>query len=332
MGPTHTEDSTRGSLLPVANPDGAATVGVLSIVATVYRSALTIKAFIERATKAASDVAQRIEVIVVDDGSPDESAAIVRDLADHDDRITLVQLSRNFGHHKAMIAGLAHAQGDLIFLIDSDLEEEPEHLAPMLAKLRQEQVDVVYGVQRERRGGLIERVSGHMFYSIFSRLSEVELPRNVATMRLMTRRYVRSFLLFQDHNPVFVPLSILVGYRQAAYVFDKKSSSATTYSVRRRFSLLILALTSFSGKPLLLTFWTSLVFSSVSFLFGLYVIVNALVGPVLDGWSSLMAAVVFFFSLNALMTGVLGLYVKLILDEVKDRPRTVVQEIYRKST
>jgi len=329
---TNTDQSTSGWPHAAANPDIAVKVSVLSIVTTVYRSAATIKTFIERAIGAVSSAAERIEVIVVDDGSPDDSASIVRDLADQDDRITLVQLSRNFGHHKAMIAGLENARGDLIFLIDSDLEEEPVHLTPMLARLRQEQVDVVYGVQRERRGGFIERVSGNVFYSTFSRLSEVELPRNVATMRLMTRRYVRSFLLFRDHNPVFVPLSILVGYRQAAYVFDKRSSSATTYSVRSRISLLILALTSFSGKPLLLIFWASVVFSSVSFFFGLSVVVNAVVGPVQDGWSSLMAAVVFFFSLNALMTGILGLYVKLILDEVKDRPRTVVQEVYRKST
>lgn len=327
----NTNRSMDGSLPAAANPEIATRIGVLSIVTTAYRSAPTIKDFIFRAIAAASEWADRIEVIVVDDGSPDESAQIVRDLADQDERILLVQLSRNFGHHKALMAGLEHARGDMVFLVDSDLEEEPEVLGPMLAVLRRERVDVVYGVQRERRGGLVERVSGHLFYSVFSRLSEVELPRNVATMRLMTRRYVRSFLLFRDHNPVFVPLSILAGYRQAAYTFDKKKSSETTYSVRRRISLLILALTSFSSKPLLLIFWMSVLFSAVSFLFGLYVVVKAAIGPVQDGWSSLMAAVAFFFSLNALMTGVLGLYIKLILDEVKDRPRTVVQEIYRKT-
>jgi putative glycosyltransferase len=302
----------------------------LSIVTSAYRSENTIQTFLQRALKVTASLADDVELVAVDDGSPDRSPEIVRNLADQDDRIVLVQLSRNFGHHRALIAGLEHARGDLVFLIDSDLEEEPENLADMLASMRKEGADVVYGVQRERRGGLIERVSGKIFYSAFSLLSEVDLPRNVATMRLMTARYVRSFLQFKDRNPVLVPLSLLAGYRQVAFQFDQKSTSETTYSIPRRFSLLLLALTSFSGRPLLLIFWMSLILSLTSFSYGLFVVAQAMTGVVQDGWSSLMAAVVFFFSLNALLTGIIGLYVKLILEEVKDRPRTVVQDVYRK--
>lgn len=241
-------------------------------------------------------------------------------------------LCRNFGHHKALIAGLEIARGDIVFLIDSDLEEEPENFGPMLASLRATGADVVYGVQRERKGGWVERVSGKLFYDIFSLLSEVALPRNVSTMRVMTRRYVDSFLRFRDRNPILVPLGLITGYKQVEYPFDRKSLSETTCSLSRRFSWLLLIITSFTGRPLVLMFWMSLILSAASFLYGLAVVFRALMGPVQDGWSSLMAAVVFFFSLNALFTGILGLYVKLILDEVKDRPRTIVPEIYRKRT
>ncbi|MHA6645993.1 glycosyltransferase family 2 protein [Mesorhizobium sp. A623] len=307
-------------------------VHLLSIVTSAYRSEGSIATFLQRTLDVATLLADSVELIVVDDGSPDRSAEIVRDLADQDSRIVLAQLSRNFGHHRALITGLELAQGDLVFLIDSDLEEEPENLAAMLASLRQERADVVYGVQRKRRGGVIERLSGAIFYSAFSLLSEVNLPRNVATMRLMTARYVRSFLQFRDHNPVLVPLTLLTGYRQVAYQFDKRSSSKTTYSIPRRFSLLLLGITSFSARPLLLIFWMSLVLSVTSFSYGLFVITRAFAGAVQDGWSSLMAAVIFFFSLNALLTGIIGLYVKLIVEEVKDRPRTIVQEVYRKTS
>lgn len=296
---------------------------------SAYRSEATIEAFAHRALETATSLFDSVELIVVDDGSPDRSSQLVRNLADRDSRITLIQLSRNFGHHRALIAGLEHARGDLVFLIDSDLEEQPENLGAMLTALREGNADVVYGVQNARRGGWIERVSGRIFYAAFSYLSEVSLPTNVSTMRLMTRRYVQSFLQFRDRNPVLVPLSLLTGYRQIPYVFDKHASSETTYSLRRRFSLLLLAITSFSGKPLLLMFWMSLLLSVTGFCYGLFVLFQALVGPVQDGWSSLMAAIVFFFSLNALFTGLLGLYVKLILEEVKDRPRTVIQDIYR---
>lgn len=301
---------------------------LLSIVTTLYRSAETIAIFVERALSAGSKVAHEVELVVVDDGSPDESAAIVRNLVDADSRIRLVQLSRNFGHHKAMLVGLEEAHGDMIFLIDSDLEEPPELLADMMNVMVGNPVDCLYGVQKERKGGMIERWSGRAFYWLFATLGEVNMPENVSTIRLMTQRYVRSLLLFRDKHPVFVPLSLLAGYPQAPFGFVKESTSKTTYSLRRRISLMLLAIISFSGRPLQLMFFASLVMALAGLVYGTYVVILALMGAVQDGWSSLMAVVVFFFSLNAVFTGLIGLYVKQVLDEVKDRPRSVVQEIY----
>ncbi|MFT4162414.1 glycosyltransferase family 2 protein [Shinella sp.] len=301
----------------------------LSIVTTVYRSRGTIEEFLHRASKAGEAVCKDIEFIVVDDGSPDDSANLVRAMADRDSRITLVQLSRNFGHHKAMLIGLEQARGDLVFLIDSDLEEPPELMADMMQCMKEQSVDCVYGVQIKRKGGAVERLTGRIFYGLFFALSEVRIPENVSTIRLMTRRYVRSLLQFRDKNPVFVPLSIMTGYRQSAYPFDKKSTSDTTYSLRRRIALALLAITTFTGKPLQLMFSLSVFLSVLGLAYGGYVVLRALSGPTQDGWSSLMAVVVFFFSLNAVFTGLIGLYVKQILEEVKDRPRVVVQEIYR---
>lgn len=303
----------------------------LSVVTTTYRSETTIAEFVRRALDAATAVGDHIELVVVDDGSPDRSAELVRNMVDEDDRIVLVQLSRNFGHHRAMLSGLEHAIGDIVFLIDGDLEEPPEHLSEMLRILKSEKADCVYGVQRKRKGGWFERLSGNLFYWLFGMLSEVKMPRNVSTMRLMTRRYVNSLLRFRDHNPVLVPLAVITGYKQIPYDFDKKSNSPTTYSVLKRLSLLVLLVTSFSGRPLALMFSASLVLAGFGFLYGIYVIIGAMTGPVQSGWSSLMAAVVFFFSLNALFTGVIGLYLKRVLEETKDRPRTVVQEVYRRS-
>lgn len=301
---------------------------LLSIVTTLYRSAETIVPFIDRALFEGSKVAHGVELVVVDDGSPDDSAAIVRGLVDADSRIRLVQLSRNFGHHKAMLVGLEEARGDMIFLIDSDLEEPPELLTEMMKAMIANPVDCLYGVQKKRKGGLLERWSGRAFYWLFAALGEVKMPENVSTLRLMTRRYVRSLVQFRDKHPVFVPLSLLAGYAQAPFEFVKESTSKTTYSLRRRISLMLLAIISFSGRPLQLMFFASLVMALAGLIYGTYVVTLALTGTVQDGWSSLMAVVVFFFSLNAVFTGLIGLYVKQVLDEVKDRPRTVVQEIY----
>ncbi|MFK7878306.1 glycosyltransferase family 2 protein [Roseobacter sp.] len=302
----------------------------ISIVTTVYRSAATITEFIERALQAADQVGYDAELIVVDDGSPDASAEIVCDVVDKDPRVRLVRLSRNFGHHKAMLTGLKHANGDLIFLIDSDLEEPPELLNGMSEFMHKTPVDCLYGVQKKRKGGRVEQVTGKIFYSFFNNLSEVELPKNVSTVRLMTKRYVDSLLAFKDKSPVFVPLSLLAGYPQAAYVFEKSEKSETTYSLGRRIGLMILAITSFSSRPLLLMFYLSLILCFMGLLYGLYVVLMGLFVETRGGWSSLMAVVVFFFSLNAVFTGLIGLYLKQVLEEVKDRPITVVQEVYER--
>ncbi|MBL0934417.1 MAG: glycosyltransferase family 2 protein [Rhizobiaceae bacterium] len=300
----------------------------LSIVTTLYNSRSTISEFVQRALAAAQVTAPDVELIIVDDGSPDDSAAIVRGIVDRDPRVRLVQLSRNFGHHRAMLAGLQQAHGDRVFLIDSDLEEAPELLVAMTAELERNPVDCLYGVQRGRKGGVAERLSGRAFYWLFGAMSEVRIPQNVSTLRLMSRRYVDSLLLFRDRNPVFVPLSLLAGYPQAPHYFTKDGTSQTTYSLRKRISLLVLAITTFSGRPLQLMFAASVVLSLLGLTYGAYVVIRAATGTVQDGWSSLMAVVVFFFSLNAVFTGLIGLYVKQILEEVKDRPRSVVQEIY----
>ena len=302
----------------------------LSIVTTAFRSEDCISEFLRRALAAASAIDEKVELIVVDDGSPDRAAEIVREAVDRDPRIVLVQLSRNFGHHKALIAGLEVSRGDIIFVIDSDLEEEPENIKTMYDLMKAENTDVVLSIQKVRKGGRIERLTGRLFYWIFSKLSEVNLPRNVSTMQLMTRRYLKSFLLFRDRNPVFVPLGLLTGYKRSLHEFEKGSRKRTTYSFRRRLSLLMLAVTSFTARPLFLVFWFSTILSLSGFLFGAFVIVRALFGPVQDGWTSIIAAIVFFSSVNAFFTGVVGLYIKLILDEVKDRPRSIVQEIYRR--
>lgn len=309
---------------------GSDTLPMLSIVTTLYRSRKTIEEFMRRALLAAEVFTQNIELVIVDDGSPDDSAERVRVWADRDDRIVLVSLSRNFGHHRAMLTGLEKSQGDFVFLIDSDLEEPPELLIDMMRALQEKQVDCVYGLQEKRKGGLIERISGRAFYWLYASLSDVSMPVNVSTIRLMTRRYVDALVTFRDKNPVFVPLSILAGYPQAALPFVKVSTSETTYSLGRRLALSALAITSFSAKPLVLMLVFSLILALSGFLYGAYVVVHGLIGPVQDGWSSLMAVVVFFSSLNAIFTGLIGLYVKQTLEEVKDRPRTVVQEVYRR--
>ena len=158
----------------------------LSIVTTLYRSAATIEEFYRRSIKAAEQVAGDIELVIVNDGSPDNSLDLALELHKHDPRVIVVDLSRNFGHHKALMTGLAHASGDLVFLIDSDLEERPEDLAALYQRFSQNDCDVVFGVLPTRRGGFLKRLPGAVFFSLLDFLSDYPVPRNVFTARLMT--------------------------------------------------------------------------------------------------------------------------------------------------
>ena len=167
----------------------------LSIVATLYQSAPYIEEFYRRATESARQlVNDDYEIVLVNDGSPDNSLELAIHLSELDPRVVIVDLSRNFGHHKAMMTGLAYAVGDYVFLIDSDLEEEPEWLLGFSKQMIQEHCDVVYGVQERRKGGIFERWSSQWFWRFFNMLTGMNIPTNLATARLMSRRYVDALL------------------------------------------------------------------------------------------------------------------------------------------
>lgn len=148
---------------------------------------------------------------MVNDGSPDQSLELAVELAGQDEHVVVVDLSRNFGHHKAMMTGLAHASGDLVFLIDCDLEESPEWLTEFADTMEEKQCDVVYGVQQQRKGGWFERVSGQCFWSLFNTLSDISLPANIVTARLMTRRYVEALLQHQEREVFMAGLWHITG-------------------------------------------------------------------------------------------------------------------------
>ena len=202
----------------------------LSIVTTLYRSTATIDEFYQRALAAAERITDDIELIMVNDGSPDDSLEHALALHAADARVVIVDLARNFGHHKALMTGLAQARGDLVFMIDSDLEEEPEVIEHFHQRLAQGDCDVVYGVQEARRGGIVERATGALFFSLANALSDQSIPRNNVMARLMTRNYVRALIRHRDREFVLIHLFQLTGYRQVALPVRKLPRSASTYS------------------------------------------------------------------------------------------------------
>jgi putative glycosyltransferase len=302
----------------------------LSIVSTLYRSSATIDEFYRRAIAAAEGLSKNFELVLVNDGSPDDSRERALALHAADPRVVIVDLSRNYGHHKAMMTGLTHARGDLVFLIDSDLEEEPELLARFNERLAVGDCDVVYGVQERRRGGWFERISGGLYFSLLDALSDDKIPRNLMTVRLMTRDYVKALVQHRDREFIIAQLWSQSGFRQIGLPARKLSRSASTYSFRNRIEMAVKHITTTSTKLLYLIFYLGLIISCLAALTILYFVSRYLsAGIGVGGWTSLIVSVWFFGGLGTLILGVLAIYISNILSESKRRPYTVVRRIYR---
>ena len=304
----------------------------ISIVATLYMSAAYVTEFHQRCSATARQLAgDDFEIVLVNDGSPDGSLDIAIGLSRADEHLVVIDLSRNFGHHKAMMTGLAQARGENVFLIDSDLEEHPEWLIDFAGQMASEGCDVVYGVQERRKGGLFERWSGWCFYHLFNALTGITLPENVVTARLMTRRYVDGLLLHDEREVFIAGLWHITGFTQHPQTVTKHSTSESTYTLRKKMSLLVNSVTSFSNAPLVGIFYTGLGICLAASLYAAYLIVDwTFFAKPLSGWTSVMASIWLIGGMVISFIGVVGIYLSKIFSETKRRPYTIVRQIHAK--
>jgi putative glycosyltransferase len=302
----------------------------ISIVATLYQSAETIDAFYAQASQAArSKVGDDYEIVFVNDGSPDDSAERAAALVAADSHVVLVDLSRNFGHHKAMMTGLDYAHGDLVFLIDSDLEEDPQWLGSFLEQLENDQADVVYGVQKQRKGGATERFSGEIFYKLLNYVTRLDMPANIVTARLMTRRYVDALLRHREREVFLAGLWHITGFKQVPQVITKASNSATTYTLRRKLSILGNSITSFSNAPLVFIFYFGMIISLLSLVYiGWLVTLRFSTDTPVEGWTTVVASIWLIGGMIISFIGVIGIYMSKVFSETKQRPYTIVRSVH----
>ena len=309
-------------------------VPMVSVVTTLYRSQPYIEEFFRRSFEAASKVAQRVEFVFVNDGSPDDSAAVVRELIRKNTgrpevSIRLIDLSRNFGHHRAMMTGLKHAQGDLVFLVDSDLEEKPELIEDFYARLvKNPGIDVVFGVREKRTESYFKGLFGTLFYKVFNAISETKLPEGLCVVRLMTRRFVDNLMRFEETEFIIAGLWQLTGFGQMPVSIQRGYKGSSSYSPRKQIRLALIGLVSFSSRPLHLIFASGLVISFLSFLVILWsVAVKLIYQTPQSGFTAIMASVWFLGGLILFAIGTLGLYLSMVYKEVKKRPLVVIREV-----
>ncbi|NIO19560.1 MAG: glycosyltransferase, partial [Candidatus Aenigmarchaeota archaeon] len=304
----------------------------LSIVTTMYFSAPYVKEFYTRICATAEKITNDYEIILVNDGSPDDSLDIAVALYKKDPKVKVIDLSRNFGHHKAMMTGLMHAGGELVSLIDCDLEEEPELLERFYAEHKNnDDVDVVYGVQKARKGGFVEKISGNIFFWMFNLFSSYPVPANLVTARLMSKRYVDSLVKHKDREVFMAGLWAITGFKQVPLMVTKHDKGNSSYDLRKKISILVNSITSFSNKPLLLIFYLGSMILSISSLAALYLIIRRVFfGVLLAGWASLMVTIWLLGGLTIFCVGVIGIYLSRVFMETKERPYTIIRQIYER--
>lgn len=307
------------------DPGAVRTLKLLSVVAPIYNEEALIEQFYARVCSSLHGL--RFELVLVDDGSNDGSPAALDQLACTDPRVHVVHLSRNFGHQTALTAGLDHARGDAVVMLDSDLQDPPEIIPRMLDHWRTG-CDVVYAVRERREGeSRFKLTTARWFYALFDKLAQVDLEHNSGDFRLLDRRALDALLSMRERNRFLRGMTVWVGYTQAAvpYRRDPRYAGKTKYTLPKMTRFSLDAISSFSHRPLQLATWLGFLISTLAFIAIPVVIVLRLLGSYLPGFGTVTIAVLLLGGIQLIALGIIGEYVGRIYDEVKGRPLYLVR-------
>lgn len=305
----------------------------LSIVTTLYKT----RPFLEEYLSEMDKVLRRLdisdyELVFVNDGSPDDSVPYLLEQKKHNDHIRILDLSRNFGHHYALQAGLSFASGDYVYMADCDLETPVSTLEECYRTIKSEpEYDYIYCVQEARKGKFVEKVGGAIFWKIFNAMSDSQAVPNAVTESIMSRKFVEEFLKLNDANLFLGGMLHWMGFnKKPLYVHKTQRKGRTTYTFNKRLRLLVNAMTSFSGKPLEFLFYLGLIISAFSVIFLVYLLIHKLVlgEGVSLGWTSLVGINVLVLGILTTFLGLIGMYVYRIFKQVQGRPNAIIKKVY----
>lgn len=300
----------------------------ISIVSPVYRAEKLIPTLVDRIEESVSKITDDFEIILVEDGGQDNSWQIIETVAFVNPKVKGIKLSRNFGQHSAITAGLTFATGQWIVVMDCDLQDKPEEIAKLYNKAL-EGFEIVFGRRVVRKDSFYKRVTSKLFYSVFSYLTDTKQDYTVANFGIYHANVVKAILSMGDYFRVFPILVQWAGFDKA-YIdveHDFRKDGSSNYSSIKLFRLAADMIISFSEKPLRIGLKFGILVSTLSFAYGIYILVRYLFGEVqIPGFTSLIIAVL--FSAGAIITfiGLLGLYIGKISTQVKKRPNFIIQD------
>lgn len=270
------------------------------------------------------------EIICINDGSKDKTLTILENLAIKDKRLKVLSFSRNFGHQCAVTAGLKFVTGDVIVIIDADLQDPPE-LIPEMLKLWEAGNDVIYGKRKTRDGeSAFKLFTAKMFYKTLNALSDVEIPKDTGDFRLVDRKVVDTINSLPEHNKFLRGLFSWVGYKQIPFQYERKERFAgkTKYPLKKMLKLASDGIISFSTKPLKIVGGLGIISIVISFILLIYALISYIfkLNNLSAGWTSLMLGITFFAGVQLLSLWIMSEYIARIYDESKNRPQYIIEK------
>jgi dolichol-phosphate mannosyltransferase len=303
----------------------------LSVVAPCYNEQETLAVLYERVSRACrSVVGEDYEIVLIDDGSADQTRSIIRKLSKTDPHVVGVLLSRNHGHQLALSAGLQVCRGQRILIIDADLQDPPELLGDMIEVMDREKADVVYGQRRERRGETwFKRFSALLFYRLLNRLMDIKIPVDTGDFRLMSRRTLDELNRMPEQHRFIRGMVSWIGFRQVPLFYERQErfGGETKYPFARMLRFAIDAISGFSIIPLRVATYLGFICAFLGFIFMGYTIYSYLSGIAIQGWTTTMTVVLVLGSGQLMVLGVIGEYLGRLYLQSKNRPLFIIEEI-----
>lgn len=300
----------------------------ISIVTPVYKCADCIDELYARLTKTLPQITHDYEIIFVNDGSPDNAWEKISQLAKIDNKVKGINLSRNFGQHNAIIAGLEHTKGEWVVVMDCDMQDMPDEINNLYKKCM-EGYDIVLARRKNRKDNFLVKISSRTFYKTLSYLTETHQEPTIANFGIYRRPVINALLSMGDYNKYFPTMIRWVGFKTANIdvIHSKRSSGTSSYNLKNKFSLAANIILSFSDKPLKIMIKLGFFFSLVSMVLGIFYLSRYFfVGVTVSGWTSLIISIWFLSGLIIFMLGILGLYIGKTFDKVKNRPDYIISE------
>jgi len=301
-----------------------------SFVFPVFNEEETLPELIKQVTLFIETLDGSSEVIFIDDGSRDHSFSIITAARESDHRFKLIQFSRNFGHQIAITAGIDHAEGEAVIIMDADLQDSPEVVRAMIAKWK-DGFEIVYGVRSGRQGETVfKKITAKGFYWLLQKMTDIEIPMEAGDFRLVDRKAVDAFKRLRENHRYVRGMFSWIGFKQTGveFVRQERYAGETKYPLFKMLRFAMDGIVSFSNAPLRLALNLGFIISGISFLFGLLSIIGKLTGAIftVPGWVSLVVIIFFLGGIQLIVTGILGEYIARIHTEIKQRPLYVVRD------